>query len=264
MTQVEVRVIEKESWHKKGGRESFKRPITIEALYSTRTKKYAVDLTEEELKTYGDRLGVNLSLDFNVNKPHEFYCSAQGKVKLENNTMIFNTDNPLEAIKVGIMKASPFVANSLKEYEEGMYPEATHYIFSEDEEMAVKAKKVEINNACIVAAAKMSTEEKINIAICLGDKPLKGRSQNFVDVAIDDIIKEKPVDFLTYAKKDKKENHIKATVLDAIRMNILTKEGPAICYMGDTIGYGIEEAVSWFKDPNNQILKTSILEKLNK
>jgi hypothetical protein len=34
--------------------------------------------------------------------------------------------------------------------------------------------------------------------------------------------------------------------------------------MGDVIGYGIEEAVSWFKDPNNQIIKTSILEKLNK
>ncbi len=130
--------------------------------------------------------------------------------------------------------------------------------------LQLKQKKVEINNACIVAAAKMSLEEKINIAICLGDKPLKGRSQNFIDVAIDEIIKDKPVEFLTYAKKDKKENHIRATVLDALRMNVLTKEGPTICYMGDVIGYGVDEAVSWFKDPNNQVIKTSILEKLNK
>lgn len=262
MAQVEVRVIEKESWHKKGGKESFKRPITIEALY--KKGKYSVDLTDEELKSYGEKLGVNLDTTFKTDKPHDFYCSAQGRVKLENNTMIFNTDNVIDAIKVGIMKGSPFVANSLKEYEEGLYPEATHYIFSEEEEIAVKAKKVEINNACIVAAAKMSLEEKINIAICLGDKPLKGRSQNFIDVAIDEIIKDKPVEFLTYAKKDKKENHIRATVLDALRMNVLTKEGPTICYMGDVIGYGVDEAVSWFKDPNNQVIKTSILEKLNK
>ena len=152
MAQVEVRVIEKESWHKKGGKESFKRPITIEALF--RKGKYSIDLSEEELTTYGQKLGVNLDPTFRVDKPHEFYCSAQGRVKLENNTMIFDTNNVLDAIKVGIMKGSPFVANSLKEYEEGLFGEATHYIFSEEEEIAVKAKKVEINNSCIVCAAK--------------------------------------------------------------------------------------------------------------
>ncbi len=98
-------------------------------------------MTDEELKSYGEKLGVNLDTTFKTDKPHDFYCSAQGRVKLENNTMIFNTDNVIDAIKVGIMKGSPFVANSLKEYEEGLYPEATHYIFSEEEEIAVKAKK---------------------------------------------------------------------------------------------------------------------------
>lgn len=262
--KVEVRVIDNESWHKKGKEQSFKRPITIEALYNTTTKKYAIDLSEEKLKQYSETLGVDLDPTFRLGILHPFYCNAQGRVKLENNTMIFDTNNILDDIKVGIMKASPFVANSLKEYEDGLFPDATHYIHSEEEEVAVKARKVEINNSCIVAASKMSLEEKINLAIVLGNKPLKGRSQSFVDVAIDEIIKERPVDFLTYAKMDKKEINTRATILEAMRLNVLTKEGPSICFMGDPIGYGLDEAVKWFNDPNNQKIKLSILEKLNK
>lgn len=263
MSKVEVRVLEKESWHGQGGEKSFKRPITIEALYDTNTKKYAIALSDEELKSYGETLGIDLDPTFRANVLHPFYCSSQGRVKLENNTMIFDTKNILDAIKVGILRASPLVANSLKEYEEGHYPEATHYIFSEEEEVAVRARKVELHNACILAASKMSLEEKINIAIVLGDKPLKGRSQSFVDVALDEIIEDKPAEFIVYAKKDKKELNIRATILEALRLNVLTKEGPSICYMGDPIGYGLDEAVSWFKDPNNQTLKVSILERIN-
>ena len=260
--KVEVRVIEKDSWHGKAKDQSFKRPITIEALYSTETKKYAIDMPEEKLKKYGEILGIDLDPTFKLNVIHPFYCSM-GKVKLENNTMIFDTNNILDDLKVGILKASPFVANSLKEYEDGHYPEATHYIFSEEEEVASKARKVELHNSCILAASKLSLEEKINMAIVLGDKPLKGRSQSFVDVAIDEIIKDRPQDFLTYAKVSKAELNMRAQILEAIRLNILTKEGPAICYMGETIGYGMDEVVKWFKDPNNQTIKVSILEKIN-
>jgi hypothetical protein len=51
--------------------------------------------------------------------------------------------------------------------------------------------------------------------------------------------------------------------MEAIYRNILTKEGTAVFYLSDQIGYDFESAVEWFKDPQNQNLKVSILSKLN-
>ena len=53
--------------------------------------------------------------------------------------MIFDTSNPLDFIKMRVCKASRFVANSWKEFEEGLFPEATHVIFDESEEIEEKS-----------------------------------------------------------------------------------------------------------------------------
>lgn len=57
--------------------------------------------------------------------------------------MILDDTIALEFVKIKVLKASKFVANSLKDWENGLYPEATHVIYDESEEVGIKATKIQ-------------------------------------------------------------------------------------------------------------------------
>ena len=262
--KIEVRPIDIPRWHGKSGKEAFMQPHTIEALYDSSIGGYATGLTEEEAQEYGKKLGVDLSNTFNQDEPHPFWSSKMAMVKLENRTMIFNDNNSLEYVKVKMLKASKYVANNMKLYNEGFYPEATHVIFDEEEDIEIKASKVQKNNKATQMAMELSKDDQINLIQILSDKSYRGRSQNFIDVEIADILENKLDDFMRYAKMDKKTLYLRAAILEAIHRNILTKEGTSIFYMSDKLGFDFETTLEWFSDPQNQQMKVAILEKLNK
>lgn len=264
MIKVEVRPVEIEKWHGKKGKESFNQAKTLQVLYDVNTGGYATGLTEEEREKYEKLTGLDLSPTFNPEKPHPYWDSKAGQIKLENSTNIFDISKPSDYIKVKNLKASKFVANSVKELEEGDYPDAMFVIYDEEEEVAKKASKIQSKNKAVALVSKMSIEEKTNLVIILSSKYLKGRSQDFVDVELDSIIEKDPSEFVKYAKMDKAEITTRAAVLEAIYKNILTKEKGSIYYMSERIGLDYEEAVEWFRDPQNQKIKVAILEKLTK
>lgn len=264
MPLVEVRPLPIKRWHGKSGKDSFAMTKVIEVLYDNKTGKYATGLTEEETKKYSGLLGVDLTDSFNPAEAHPYWSSKAAFIKLENHTMIFDTDKPTEAVKIKNLKASKFVANSMKEYEKGEFPEATHVIFDENEEVSLKAGKVQKRQKAMVIASELSADEKISLVQILSNKTLKGRSNDFIDVEIDHIIETKADEFLKFAKMDKAEVNIRAQVLEGIAKNILTKEAGSIYYMGEVIGMDYEDAVDWFKNPQNQKMKVAILEKLTK
>lgn len=259
---VEVKPIEGKPWHEKQGKESFKQPFVFEVLYDSATGSYATGLTPEEEKKYGKLMGVDLSDKFDANAPHPYWSTAPAKIKLANQTVFFNDEKPSDYVKIKNMKASKFVANSLKEYEEGKWSDALFIIHDETEEVAVKATKIQRKNQCIAVAAKMSLDEQTNVIQILSDKSLKGRSQDFISVELDKMIEEKPAEFMRISKMDKAEVYTRATILEAIYRNILTKEAGAIYYMGERLANDYEESVQWFLDPQNSKMKVTIMEKL--
>lgn len=261
--KVEVRPLEVKKWHGKKGKESFTQPKTIEALFDRNTGRYATGLSEEEAEKYGKLLGADLSDVFNPNEPHPFWGTKAAEVKLENSTMLFDTAKALDFVKVKVMKASKFVANSMKEYEQGLYPSATHVIFDEEEEVASKASKISLRNKAIQLSLKMSKDEKINILQILLDRSMRGRSDDFINVQTDSVIEDRAEDFIKYATMDKQEVYVRAAILEGIHRGILNKEGLSIFYMGEVLGVDFDSTVNWFKDPNNQKMKVSILEKLS-
>ena len=91
---------------------------------------------------------------------------------------------------------------------------------------------------------------------------MRNQSQDFLDVEIDKLIDEDLDNFLKYATMDNTDTYIRASILEGIHRNILTKEGNAILYIGERIGFNIDEAVNYFTDPQNQKMKAQILEKL--
>ena len=265
MALVEIRPLDIPRWHGKQGKEAFTQPHTIEALYDHSTGGYATGLSEKEEIEYSKKMGgVDLSNHFNQDAPHPFWGSKMGRIKLENATMILDDTIALEFVKIKVLKASKFVANSLKDWENGLYPEATHVIYDESEEVGIKATKIQKKKKAVKLSYELDKASQANIVQILTGKSVRNRSQDFIDIEIDEFINERTDEFLVQAQMDKKDLSIRAAVLEAIFRNILTKEGTSIFYLSDKIGFDFESTIEWFKDPQNQNMKVSILDKLNK
>jgi hypothetical protein len=265
MAIVEVRPIEKERWHKVKGKDVFTRPTTIEALVSTRTGQYATGLTAEDKERLEKVTGYNLSPEYKLGTPHEFWNSPAALIKLAFKTNIFNTENPLEEIKVKVLKESDLVANSQKEYDEGKYPEALFVIFDEQEDTDIRASKAAIKRKVVIEASKLTKLRKAEIVQILTGISVREQSEDFVDLKLDDAIDSEGADkVLTLIQRDKTRVALHSLVLEALYKNILRKDGTAIYFMDDQLGFDIESAIDYFINPKNQTLKAQILENLNK
>lgn len=273
---VEIKPIELKRWHGKAGKDSFTRAKKIQALIDPETMQYKTGLdnmsktythpkTEEqvtELEYYGAIIGKDLS-PLASDKPHEFWDSNLAVVKLENNTIFLNTDNPLDYIKWKICKASKFVANSMKEYDEGMFPEATHVIFDEAEEIEAKATKVELRKKATIECSKLSLSKKIQVVMILGDKNLKNQSSDFVEVEIDSLIQKRAGDVLEIINRDDEDTALHAMILEALQKSVLRKTGHKIVYFDSVLGGEVVDVVDYLKKPENQDLKLRLMSQLN-
>ena len=262
--KVEVRPIESKRWHNKTGQESFTRPKKIQALVDGNTMKYATGLTVEDIKEL-NKQGANYDLtnNYNSDNPHPFWDSNMAIIKLENNTMFFDMGNPLDFIKIKVLKASKYVANSMAEYDQGMWPEAHHVIFDEAEQAQVLASKVEIKNTAIIEASKLSLERKIQLILVLGGKNMKNQSADFVAVELDKIITKDAQEFLRYLNLDKKHLASHALVLEALQKSVLRREGQRIFHMDSPLGIDEIEVAEYLAKEENQDIKLLILSKIN-
>lgn len=263
MSIVEVKPLPLKKWHGKKDKEAFAQPKTIEALYSNKIGGYETGLSRDEEEAYGKKLGFRLDNLFNPEKEHEFWSNKIGQVKLENATIYFDTTKPLDFVKVKLIRVSKFVANSMAEWEAGKWPDATHVIFDENEEADTKATSIQKRNRAIQLAGKMNLDEKATMVLIVNKKYVKNKSLNFIDVEIDEAIEDHVDDFIRYAEMDLKDIQVRGSILEGLHRQILTEEGNSIYYMGQRIGFDIEEAMAWFQSPDNQKLKVAILERLN-
>ncbi len=264
MAIVEVKPIEKESWHKKHGKDAFKRPVTIEALISVNTGQFATGLSDEDRERLEKATGQNLSADYMPGKPHEFWNSPAAAIKLEYKTNIFDTKKPFDEIKVKVLKASDLVANSMKEYEEGKFPSAIFVIFDEAEEVERKAGKAAIRRQVVIESSKLTKIRKAEILQILSGTLVKHQSEDYIDWKLDEEVKDKgPEKVLALIQRDKARTALHAFVLEALHKNVLRKEGSAVNYMDDQIGFDLESAIDYFADTKNQALKAQIMEKIN-
>ena len=265
MSKVEVKPIDKQKWHNKKGKESFTLPKVLEVLVDGETQKYATGLTKEEAKEYGDRMGVDLSDNYSRTNLHSYWPTKAAQIKLPNHLISFDTSKDSDYIKVKNMKASKQVANSLAEYENGEWPHATHVIWDETEEVEQKASRIEQKRLAIEISSKMNLSAKINLIAVIDNKNLKGMSESFVTVAMDEIIESpaKIKDFHRYVAMGPEDVNIRGTIARALMMNVLTREGVAIMYMGNRLANSEDDLVNWFKDENNSVQKIAIMDRLN-
>ena len=261
--KVEVRPIERKTWHGKVGKESFKRPVKLKALVDPNKMEYATGLSTEEIEKYSKVLGQNLSPIFNPESPHEFWDSAMATINLENNTMFFNPQIPIDYVKIQIMKASKYVANSMREYEQGLFPEATHVISDEKEEVEVKATKIQMRKNAVIKSAELGKERKINLIMILSGKNLKGKSDNFVEVELDKLVQNKPREILRHIDMDADDTATHALILESLQKSVLNKKGHKIYYHDSFIGNDVLDVIDYLKQAENQQLKLRLMEAVN-
>lgn len=276
--KIEVKPLPIPKWHGKTGKESFTRPKTLNVLIDPVKMQYAtglnytdktfedpdnpkVKLTEAEY--YERILKVDLSPQYIENRFHSFWDSKTPKIKLENRTMYFNTENPIDYIKIKIMKASKFVANSLKEWEEGHYPYATHVITDEQEEVEIKASKLAIKKKAILEGDKLPDERKAQIIMILAGINVRGKSSNFIEIEFDKLIEKDPQRVLDHIGMNKEDIATHALILEAIQKNVLRKSGHKIMYMQDVIGNTEEDVIAYLNKEENQDLKLRLIAALN-
>lgn len=264
-TLVEVRPIHIKKWHEKTEKESFTQKKTIRAFIDPDTRKYATGLTEEDKQYLIEKMGFKGDLDdSDLGEPHPTWDSSDMRVQLHNRTMFFNKAVPSDFIKIAIMKASPFVANSMEDYENGLYPQATHVIFDESQHIEAKASKIELRNKCIIEAAKLSKERKLNLIVALGGKNLKNQSDNYIVEALDKFIFEDAERVYRFMKREPKELADFALVLNCLQRNILRKDGHKIMYLDEIIGHDVEDVVDYISKDENQPFKLILIEKVNR
>jgi len=261
--KIEVRPIEVSKWHGKSGKHSFSAPKVIKAFVNGLQRKYNTGLSVEDIKKLKGRgCKYNLSDSFDANEPHEFWDTKTAEIRLENNTVMFYSDNDLDFIKIKIMKASRFVANSLEEAENGACPDATHYIFSEGEEVEAVATRVEKKNKAGVVLNKLSKERKLQLALIITKKNLRGKSDAALVVEMDNIVTNYIEEFLDIAEKDKAMTQLEALVLEAILEGVLSESGHKIMYADSTLGTTAEEVALYLQEPENQELKITLMDRV--
>lgn len=267
--RVEIRPIERKRWHGKSGKDSFTRPKTIEALVNPNSMKYNTGLSEEDIKLLKERnISYDISDDY-TGESHPFWESKMAQIKLENKTMLFYPNkNVLDFIKVKVCKASKFVANSMQEWEDGLWPDATHVIFDEAAEVEIKASKSALKKKAVIELAKLNKEKKVQLVMILSGKDVKGKSDDFVEVALDDIIEGKienvsAKDVLEHINMDAEETAIHALVLECLMKNVLVKRGHKIEYKGSNLGGDEMEVVHYLAKDANQDLRLRLTAEVN-
>lgn len=262
MSKIQVRPLDVDKWHGKKGKESFTGTFTVTPLVDAATGKYKTGLTEEEETEYGKLLRVDLNPRYNRLKPHEFWDSESAAIRLENRTNFIDKEDPIGFIHTKTLLASKYIANSMKEWQEGLWPDALFVIVDEDTDSEIEASKLNLINECIIKSAELTDERKSSIILILGGKITKGKSPNYITVELNKLIQKQPKDVLRLINSDKKALATEAMVLEALQRDILQKAGHRVMYMDSVIGEDVFSAAEYLEKKENQELKIRILNSL--
>jgi hypothetical protein len=260
--KVEIRPIDVKKWHGKKGNESFKRPIKLQALASAETMTYATGLTEEDIELLRKKVNYDLTDIYLPDTPHPFWDSNIAILKLPDHKIYLQIKHPLNYIKYRMAVASKYIANSMREFEEGKWPEATHVIHDETDNEDILASKEQMFEDAIIEASKLTKDKKVELVQILGGKNMKGQSDNAVKVKLAEVIKADPETFLMQVRKDPAENTTYALVLEALQVGVLRKDGHKIMYMDSMLGNDELEVVSYLCLDENQEMKLILQKKI--
>lgn len=259
---IEIRPIQRKKWHSKTGSEDFARPLVLECYVDRKRSRYMTGLSEDDRQRLEKSTGYDLGDIFTPDKPHPFYSSINGRVKLENKTNIFHMDNPLHEIKVKFLMQHPMVANSMDEYENGDFPGAQFVIYDDNADIEKKVQKIELQKKVFRKLDKMDSLSKKQLYQILVNKSASDMSDDFLEAKLHDAIGQAGYE-RTYGimERTKETNYNHALLLEGVQLHVLNRKGDIFYYMDDYLG-DVNEAIEFLKDPKNSEYKAAIVSKI--
>jgi hypothetical protein len=247
---IYVKPIIKERWHglHKMGRAKFQGTHDVyQAIYSQNKGGFDTGLNEEE----ANRLGKRLGHDLKNHTSNEYWQNF--KLVLEDKTTVFNTTIPLEELQVKFMKASKFIANSVKELDQGLWPSARYVIHDEVEELEREATKIEVKARAVEVFSELSPEKKVDLLKVFG-KGATNVSEKFAYTKLYEILEEDPNKFIKQATMKPAELKTRALFFDLEHKGIFRRKGTAVLYNDQQVGFDYDDAVYNLLNPKNQEL----------
>lgn len=247
---VYVKPIIKERWHglHKVGRAKFQGTSdVIQAIFDSSLGRLATGLDEKTEEKLSKLLGIDLSA-VNTNKYWQTF-----KVKLEDKTMIFDTKIPFQELQISLMRASKYVANSQKEYDEGKWPYAKYVIYDEQQETEKKARTAEVKANANQLFSKLSHSKRVDLLKVFG-RAADSSSEEFSYAKLYEIVEDEPKRFIEVASMSTEEVKTKALIFDLENKGILRTKGTAYLYNDQQIGFDYDSTVDYLLNPKNQEL----------
>jgi hypothetical protein len=265
---IQIKPIDKENpWHGKTGADNFSRPKRVGALVDGKTMKYKTGLSEEDIKRLKEHFKVDydLSNNYNDEKSHPFWDTRVAKLTLEPTTIHLDVKNvALDFIKHKIALESRFIANSMEEYENNKWPDATHVIYDENEEIEIKASKTAIKNKAIIESSKLNIESKLHMIMIISKKDLRDKSPNFVEAALGEICEETETAerLIQLINMDKEETSVRSLIIEALMKGVLVTKGHRIEYKGSSIAEDRQELLNYLLKDANQSFRLRLEEEV--
>lgn len=259
---VIIKPIERKRCLGDGGEKYFKRPLYIEAL-KDENGNYNVGLSKEERDDLQKHFAYSLDPIFKADDMNSIWNRDEGRFIMTYQTHVLDLDKPLDRLRYGLVKASPFVANSQSELDDKKWPYAMFVVTDSKEEEVAKMKRNELKMKVMLAVNKMDIKSKRDFCTILGFN-VKGMS----DEAVSNKVFE-AIDTKGYAKanevigQSKEYNTLNALIAEAVDRNILTKKGEVYSFMDETIGISLNSAIDYLKDPKHNSTKVAIINMLN-
>jgi len=220
----------------------------IMALYSKSLGRLATGLSQDEEAFFARELGVESLAATSTNEFwHEF------RIKMEDRSMIFNMSKPRDYLAVKLLEASELVANSLTEFNKGKWPQARYVIYDERHEIEQENAEIDKKVRALQLFQEMTPAKRIRVLKVYGKSPALITPELAYKKCYE-LVEDDPAKFTKTATMDDEELMIRALMFDLERAGILRREGPAVLYNDQRIGFDYEDAVRNLMHPKSQEL----------
>lgn len=246
--------------------EYFSQSTTLYPFVNPKTRRYETGLTKEDVENLkADGFPYELDDHYVAGVPHTFWESQIVKVELQNNPMfLYPGKSTIDFIKWKFLSVNSYIYSSEEEMLTGSKPEATHYIYNEDHEVAIRATKLEIKNQLIKDLSNVSLQRKRNLILIINNENTDNKDENYLTVKFDEIINNEQKSELLRTLLDMKAEdlNLKAEVLSAIHKNVLRRTKKGIFFFENNLGFSEEDAAKFLSKPENQEIYLNIKQKI--
>lgn len=245
---VKLKQFRKEGWLPEGHDGEYRFTGTAEVLTVQRHKDtgvYVTGLTEEDEK----RLEKSLNKTPGTLSRHNKDFWGKFFIKIPRSGMVLYLDNAEHELMWLVCKAHQFIANS---EEDKLYTPFARYVMTSEEEIEKKVNdKFELKSKAFAKYSTMSLQEQIDFLRVYGKNPGAEPRESFIRSQISKVIEDEPKKFLEIMED--KGYKTKVFLKECVAKNIVLEKGTKFVLQGgDVIGYTLDQAIEYLKNPENQ------------